>query len=178
MSPNARTAVAVLAALASACSVVHTLVGGGPPPSRPGSEPGTLAYTVGKLAFQAPASWQATGDARRVSAAHPDGAGRLEVRLSDRTFRDEAECLAQAEEALARGSTGASNVRRHPTTFAGRRGLAMEGDQGGWHGWAWALCDGGSQYRVSFFGATPLREEVMAAWRGLERSARWEADPR
>lgn len=177
MSLLRRTVVA-LALLLSGCTTIRTLVGGGPPPSRPGSEPGTLLYAVGKLSFEAPAAWTATGDARGMTASHPEGAGRLEVRLSDRTFRDEAECLARAEEALARGAAGAANVRRHPTTFAGRKGLVMEGDQGAWHGWAWALCDGGEQVRVSFFGMTPLREDVMTAWRRLERTARWGPDSR
>jgi len=140
------------------------------PPSEPGS-PGMRVYTVGDLSFEVPASWEASGDAGRVLAVHPENRGRLEVRLAGRDFPGEAGCLAQAEEALRAGEAS-SNVRRHPTTFAGRSGLAMEADQGPWHGWAWAICDGPAQYRVSFFGATPLREDVLAAWTALLRSAR------
>ena len=52
--------------------------------------------------------------------------------------------------------------------------MALEGDQAGWHGWAWGVCDGAVQYRVSFWGATPLREDVLAAWKGLSENARFE----
>ncbi len=40
---------------------------------------GATTYAVGRLAFEVPASWQASGDARRISAAHPEGRGRLDV---------------------------------------------------------------------------------------------------
>ena len=33
--------------------------------------------------------------------------------------------------------------------------IAQEADQGGWHGWAWATCDGGEQYRVFLAGRSP-----------------------
>ena len=133
---------------------------------------GATTYAVGRLAFEVPASWQASGDARRISAAHPEGRGRLDVQAADRTYRDEAECLAEADRALGKGTAQSSGMRRHPTTFAGRPGVAAEGDQGAWHGWAWAVCDGPAQYRVSFFGATPLADDVLAAWTAFTRSAR------
>jgi hypothetical protein len=127
---------------------------------------------VGRLAFELPAGWAVRGDERRLEAVHPGERGRVEARLASPPFRDEEECLARAEAALAPGAAGAA--RRHPPTFAGRKGFAAEGDQGPWHGWAWAVCDGGSQYRVSFFALSPPAEDVMAAWTGLTRSARIE----
>jgi hypothetical protein len=165
-----------LAALAAAgCGpLFHQRVTGDEVPSSPGSSPGTLAYTVGRMRFEAPAAWPARGDARRVTAVHPEERGRLEVQVAAQEYRDEAECLARAAETLQRGATTATNVRQHPTTFAGRKGLALEGDQGPWHGWAWAVCDGGTQYRLAFFGLSPPPEDVMAAWTGLTRSARLE----
>lgn len=158
-----------LVALSGCAEVVRVRTSA--PVSRPDA-PGVTLYTVGRLSFQVPASWTATGDARRVSAVHPGNQGRLDVQLADRTFRDEAECLEQAEEVLQRGAADATGVRRHPTTFAGRKGISLEGDQGAWHGWAWGVCDGATQYRVSFFGAAPVREDVLAAWTALTRSAR------
>ncbi len=133
---------------------------------------GATTYAVGRLAFEVPASWQASGDARRISAAHPEGRGRLDVQAAERTYRDEAECLVEADRALEKGTAQSSGMRRHPTTFAGRPGVAAEGDQGAWHGWAWAVCDGPAQYRASFFGATPLADDVLAAWSSFTRSAR------
>jgi hypothetical protein len=133
---------------------------------------GATTYAVGRLLFEVPAGWEASGDARRISAAHPEGRGRLDVQVADRAFRDEAECLAEAGRALEKGTAEASGMRRHPTTFAGRPGVTAEGDQGAWHGWAWAICDGATQYRASFFGATPLADDVLAAWSSFTRSAR------
>lgn len=156
----------------SACTIVHERAGGTEPVSRPGEESGTVVYRVGKLEFQVPLRWAARGDSLRVIAVHPEEQGRLEVQQAGAPLHDRAECLARAEETLQRGSAGAAGVRRHPTTFAGQAGLALEGDQGAWHGWAWAICDGGIQYRISFFGLTPLRDDVMAAWNGLVKSAR------
>jgi hypothetical protein len=167
---------AALAAIACAgCgTLVHQRVGGAELAPRPGAAPGTAAYQVGRLAFEAPAAWAARGDARRVAAVHPGERGRIEVQQVEKAFVDEADCLARAAETLQRGAAGAANVRQHATTFAGRKGVALEGDQGPWHGWAWAVCDGGTQYRVSFFALSPPSDEVMAAWTGLTRSARLE----
>jgi hypothetical protein len=166
---------ALCALAAAACGpLTHQRVTGGEVSSRPGAGPGTLVYAVGRLSFEAPASWPARGDARRVTAVHPEEKGRLEVQVADRAYQDEAECLARAAETLQKGAATATGVRQHPTTFAGRKGLALEGDQGPWHGWAWAVCDGGTQYRIAFFGLAPPPEDVMAAWNGLTRSARLE----
>jgi len=163
------------ALLLSGCgTLVHQRVGGPELSPRPGAAPGAALYQVGRLSFEAPLAWGARGDARRVTAVHPEEQGRIDVQQVERAFADEAECLARAGETLERGAAGAASVRQHPTTFAGRKGIALEGDQGPWHGWAWAVCDGGIQYRVSFFALSPPRDDVMAAWTGLTRSARLE----
>jgi hypothetical protein len=166
---------ALVAAASAGCgTLIHQRVGGPELAPRPGAAPGGALYQVGRLAFEAPATWAARGDALRVAAVHPAEQGRIEVQQVEGAFADEADCLARAAETLQRGAAGAVNVRQHPTTFAGRKGVALEGDQGPWHGWAWAVCDGGTQYRVSFFALSPPSEEVMAAWSGLTRSARLE----
>jgi hypothetical protein len=81
-------------------------------------------------------------------------------------------CLDGAEEALVRGSASLTGVRRHATTFAGRKAVAQEADQGGWHGWAWATCDRGEQYRVFLSGRAPLSREILAVQRRLVDTAR------
>jgi len=156
------------ALLLAGCSLL------GPPPvgGSPAAGGGTL-YAVGKLQLELPPGWTARGDDRRLSARDPRGLGSLEVQRAEPAYRDEEQCLERAEDALQRGAASAANVRQHPTTFAGRKGVALEGDQGPWHGWAWGVCDGPVQYRISFFGATPLDGEVLAAFRELTRSARF-----
>lgn len=160
---------ALAAPLLAACALV------GPPPAA-GSpvEGGGTRYAVGRLRLELPSTWAVRGDERRLSARDERGLGRLEVQRAEPAYRDEAECLERAEDALQRGAASATHVRQHPTTFAGRKGVALEADQGPWHGWAWGICDGPEQYRVSFFGATPLAAEVLAAFRGLTQSARFE----
>lgn len=175
MSPPSRSrgpvrpgALLLLPALA-ACALF------GPPPVTGSPAPGGgVRYAVGRLLLELPPSWAARGDDRRLSARDERGLGRLEVQRAEPSYRDEAECLERAADALQRGAASAANVRQHPTTFAGRKGVALEADQGPWHGWAWGVCDGPVQYRISFFGATPLDAEVLAAFRGLARSARFE----
>ncbi len=63
-------------------------------------------------------------------------------------------------------------MRRHLTSLAGRRAVAQEADRGGWHGWAWAVCDGGRQYRLFFTGVSPVSGEALAALTALQASAR------
>ena len=63
-------------------------------------------------------------------------------------------------------------VRRHATTFGGARAQTLEGDSGGWHVWAWAACDGGSQYRIFLTARTPAPAQVVEAYRALTASAR------
>jgi hypothetical protein len=161
---------AVLAALAPVAACV-TLEPAQRPVTRPSGDEGMLAYVVGRLSFEAPASWPATGDERRVRLTAPGGEARIEAEAVARTFPGQAECLADAEAVLARGSGGLANVRRHPTTFAGRRAVTQEADQGAWHGFAWAACDGAAQYRLWFGGLSPMGREVVEAQRVLQASA-------
>ncbi|MBI5067580.1 MAG: hypothetical protein HZB56_05015 [Deltaproteobacteria bacterium] len=164
-----RLAPPLAALLLGACAAL------GPPPVA-GSPVagGGSRYAVGKLLLELPPGWTARGDDRRLSAGDARGLGRVEVQRAEPPYRGEEECLARAEDALQRGAASATNVRLHPTTFAGRKGVALEADQGPWHGWAWGVCDGAVQYRISFFGATPLDPEVLAAFRALSQGARFE----
>ena len=88
-----------------------------------------------------------------------------------------AECLAGAEEALERGAATLAGVRRHPSTFAGRKAIAQEADQGGWHGWAWATCDRGEQYRVFLSGRAPVSRDTIEVQRRLVATARLGGSP-
>jgi hypothetical protein len=136
-----------------------------------------LMFTVGRLSFEAPATWPARGDARRVLLVSPQNDARIDAQLTEKTFRSDGECLAQAEDSLARGSARLSSVRRHPTTLAGRKAVVQEADQDGWHGWAWAVCDGGEQYRIFFTGRSPIGEEQLRASQLLSSSAVLAARP-
>jgi hypothetical protein len=137
----------------------------------PSARAGLLQYGVGRLTFLAPDAWEATGGERRVRLVHPGNQGRLDVQQVERGFADEKQCLADAEQSLVKGSANLTNVRRHGSTFARRRAIAQEADQGGWHGWAWAVCDGGTQYRLFFAGRSPVPKDVLEAWRALTGSA-------
>jgi hypothetical protein len=163
-------AVAMLVA-AAGCSVVHERVLDSPPEGQPSSQRGMLRYGVGRLTFLAPDAWESSGSSRKLHLAHPQDQGVLDVQQVDRSFRDEKECLANAEESLVKGSAKLTNVRRHGTSFAGKRAVTQEADQGGWHGWAWALCDGGTQYRLWFAGRSPVQKDVLDAWHALTKSA-------
>jgi hypothetical protein len=160
-----------------ACGLVHERAQESGPVSRPAGDEGMLMFTVGRLSFEAPASWPARGDPRRVLLVSPQNDARIDAQVTDRAFKGDGECLAQAEDALARGSAGLTNVRRHPTTLAGRKAVVQEADQGSWHGWAWAMCDGGEQYRIFFTGRSPLTEESLRASRLISSSAVLTAKP-
>jgi hypothetical protein len=160
-------ALAALATLAmGACSTAR-------PVARPAADPGKTVYSVGALSFEAPASWSAEGDARKVRLAAPDGGATLEARAAAVAGPDEA-CLADAEKALARGAASLSGVRRHPSSFAGRKAVAQEADAAGWHGWAWAACAGGEQYRVWLAARTPVDRDRLEVQRRLVATARLE----
>jgi hypothetical protein len=170
-SPAARpllaAALAALAALGvSACR------GARPVEGRPSPRAGWLVYGVRELSFEAPGAWRASGDDRRGVLEAPGGGARLEVSVPEAPFADERACLAAAEEKLADRQATLERARRHPTRFAGRAGQTLEADQGGWHVWAVAACDGGVQYRVFFTAATPASPEALEAWRSLLGSAR------
>ena len=169
--PQLRSARALLGALLplAACPSLTAR-----PVSRPSGDEGMLVYQVGRLAFSVPSTWAASGDAARVQLDSPAGDVHVEASVLGRAFAGERECLVDAAAVLARGSSALSNVRRHDTTFAGRRAVTQEADQGPWHGWAWAVCDGGTQYRVWFAGRSPMSPEAVEAHRILVASCRLE----
>lgn len=134
-------------------------------------------YRIGGLTLELPEEWGAKGDATRMTAQAPDGQARVAAERLERAFASSAECLAQAEQSLARGSSELERSRRHPTTLGGRAAVMQEADVRGWHGWAWAACDGRQQYRLSFFGVTPLTPDAVTAQRGLEASVRFDGKP-
>jgi hypothetical protein len=173
-----RWAVAILFVMAglAGCAVVER-VGRASPSSRPAADEGMLFYTVGTLAFEVPADWEVRGDARGIEARPADGTAKIDVRQVERPFKKEAECTADAQQALARGSLGLTNVHRHATTIARRRAVTQEADAGAWHGWAYALCDGTIQYRVFLTGVSPIRPETLEAFRLLVASAQLESQP-
>jgi hypothetical protein len=158
-------AAALLATLAG-CRAARPVEG------RPAARAGWMVYGLRELRFEAPAAWRATGDERRVSLEAPGGEARLELSVPEGAFPDERACLAAAEERLAERQAKLERARRHPSRFAGRSAQTLEADQGGWHVWAVAACDGGAQYRVFFTAATPASPEALEVWKTLLASAR------
>ena len=75
------------------------------------------------------------------------------------------------------GAASLTGVRRHATTFAGRKAVVQEADQGGWHGWAWATCDRGEQYRVFLSGRAPVSRETSRCSAGSWPTARLGGTP-
>jgi hypothetical protein len=155
----------------ASCSLFHERAREAEPTSRPAGDEGMALYTVGRLTFEAPADWQARGDARHLLLVSPANDGRIDAQLARATFPDDAKCLADAEQALVKGSAALTNVRRHPSSLAGRKALFQEADQREWHGWAWALCDRGEQYRIFFTGRSPVDDAKLRAFRLLSSSA-------
>lgn len=168
-----RTPVLRLAALAALLAGACARVG---PVSRPTPDGGGLVYSVAALQFQAPADWRADGTPRQVKLVSPSGDALLEVRAST-VGGPAGACLSDAEEVLARGAASLEGVRRHPSTFAGKKAVAQEADQGGWHGWAWAVCDRGEQYRVWLAGRAPVSRETIDVQRRLVATARLGGTP-
>ena len=161
---------AALALAASGCATLRGMVSP-PPQGTPSGREGWLAYRVEDLRVEAPAPWTASGDAKHLRLEAPDGLARLEVSTPGAPLGDEKACLAEAEKAMERASS-LERVRRHPTTYAGARGFAVEGDTGGWHVWAWAACDGGRQYQVFFTARTPASPAVLEVQRAVATGAR------
>ncbi len=162
-------ALALAALLAASCARVA-------PVSRPTSDGSGRVYAVAALTFEAPATWRADGDPRSVKLTSPAGDARVEVKVTA-VPGSAASCLAGAEEALERGASSLTGVRRHPSTFAGRKAIAQEADQGGWHGWAWATCDRGEQYRVFLAGRAPVSRDTIEVQRRLVATARMGGTP-
>jgi hypothetical protein len=168
---NARRRIVLLGAVAlaatvAACAAPKSLAG------VPGGRPGWVLYRVGELWFRAPRDWHATGDVRHATVQEPDARSKLEITVPEQPFPDQRACLAAAEERLSRAAAGLERARRHPTKLAGRPGLSMEADQGGWHVWAIAACDGGVQYQIFFTSATPASTFAMDVWQQLVQDAR------
>ena len=141
------------------------------PEGVPSGREGWLRYSVGQLRLEAPEAWARSGEARRLRLDRPGGGARLEVSTPEAGFESLAACLADAERVMKRGE-GMERVRSHPTRFAGLRALSLEGDQSGWHVWAWAACDGGVQYQVFLTAQTPAPAEVVEVYRALVSGAR------
>jgi hypothetical protein len=157
---------AVLAAALGACAAPKSLAG------VPGGRPGWVLYHVEELWFLAPKWWHTTGDIRHAVSQEPDARSKIEITVPEQRYPDERACLAAAEERLARGGAALERGRRHPTKLAGRPGFAAEGDQGGWHVWAIAACDGGVQYQIFFTSLTPASTDALDVWRQLVKDAR------
>ncbi len=160
-----RARLLALAILAGGCAGISP-----PPQGVPSGREGWLRYDMGGLRFEAPAAWEPSGDARRLRLDRRDGA-RLEVSTPETTFASEAACLEDAAALMKRGE-GMQRVRSHGTRFAGLRALSLEGEQEGWHVWAWAACDGGVQYRVFLTARTPAPPDVVETYRALVSGAR------
>jgi hypothetical protein len=163
-------ALAAAVAAASGCAALRGAISP-PPQGTPSDREGWLVYRVEAMRLEAPAAWAASGDGRHLRLEAPEGVARLEVTSPGEPLADEKACLAEAEKAMDRAAS-LERVRRHPTTFAGARGLAVEGDTGGWHVWAWAACDGGRQYQVFFTARTPASAAVLEVQRALATGAR------
>jgi hypothetical protein len=168
---RARLALALAALAVSGCATIRDALA--PPPApKPASREGWLAYPLRDLSVEVPAAWTASGGERRFTLAAPGGNARLEVSYPEQDYADERACLAAAEEKLGAQQGTLERARRHPTRVAGRSGHALEGDQGGWHVWAWAVCDGGVQYRIFFTASTPATAEAIEVSRAVVSSAR------
>jgi hypothetical protein len=165
-----RALLLALVAVLSGCAGLREALAPAPR-GEPSGRPGWLVYTVGGLRFEAPEAWRASGGPRHLKLEAPDGGARLEVSTPDQPFATAQACLADAEVVLRRGE-GMERTRKHATTFAGVRAHTLEGDAAGWHVWAWAACDGGSQYRIFLTARTPAPAEVVEAYRALTSSAR------
>ncbi|HEY6098575.1 MAG TPA: hypothetical protein VIW03_04055 [Anaeromyxobacter sp.] len=167
-----RRAALVLPLLALAgCAAVREALAPAPV-GKPSGRDGWLVYELRDLRFEGPATWRPSGGDRRVALEGPDGKARLEITYADKEFVDEKACLAEADDKLRQQAGAFERARRHPTRFAGRPAQTLEGDQGGWHVWAFAVCDGGVQYRVFFTATSPASPEALDAYRTLVESAR------
>ena len=162
--PPVRAALALGLALSlDGCAWVRS-VASTPPPAEPTGREGWVAYRVGQLRVEAPAAWRASGREQALRLEEPEGRGRLEVSVRDEPFADARACLTAAEASLARGEEQLERVRRHATRLAGIPAVTQEADEGPWHGWAWAACDGGVQYRIFFTAvSTAPAEEIGRA---------------
>lgn len=174
-APGRAAALLVLLALGAGCASLKAALAPRPQ-GAPGSRPGWMAWSVGGLRFEAPAGWAPSGDPLRL-VLDADGAAQLRAWEVEERFTDGPACLAAAGEALARGEAQLSRVRRHTTTLAGRPAVVQEADDGGWHGWAYAVCHGGVQHRLFFTGRSPIAPDLLEAWRDVVASVRLGGTP-
>jgi hypothetical protein len=144
----------------------------GTPVTRSSGRTGWLVYQVGALAFEAPAAWDAGGDARRVALVPPEGMARLEAWDSGSHGADATACLAEGEAALKARDAGLERVQRHPSTLGGQKAIAQEADQGSTHGWAWVACQGAVQHWLTFTGRSPVSQRHLEDLRAVVQSAR------
>jgi len=156
---------AALLALAGCASIGRVFEA--PPPAEPAGREGWVAYQVAALRVEAPAGWRASGGPRALTLDEPAGQGKLTVSVGDEPFSDAKACLAAGEVSLQRGAAGLERVRRHPSKLAGAPAVAQEADRGAWHGWAWAVCDGGTQYRIFFTAPATAPAEVLEVHKAL-----------
>ena len=160
-------AAAALGLLAAGCASLFTR----PPAPEPSAREGWVGYRVEGLRVEAPAAWQASGSPRSLRLDEPGGRARLTVSVRDEVLADARACLAEGEDALRRGEVGLTRVRRHPSKLAGLPAVAQEADQGVWHGWAFAACDGGVSYRIFFTALITAPPEVLEVYRALLAAA-------
>jgi hypothetical protein len=170
VTPTARRLGLLLALLLASCAGPSGLRGS--PVARTAGRPGWLVYQVGAISFEAPASWDAGGDARRVALVPPEGMVRLEAWEAGSHGADAAACLADGEAALRARDAGLERVQRHPSTLGGRKALTQEADQGNNHGWAWVTCLGPVQHWLTFTGRSPVSQGHLETWRAVVLSAR------
>ncbi len=164
-------ALAALLALATGCATIKDAFAPAPV-GKPSGREGWVVYALGQLRFEAPAAWHASGGERRIKLEAPDGRARLEVSYPETPFADERACLAAADVKLRGQAAQLERARRHATKLAGVPADTLEADEGGWHVWAYAACDGGVQYRIFFTAATPAAPDHLEAQRTLVASAR------
>jgi len=162
---------ALLAVALCACAGIRDALAPAPV-GKPSGRAGWLVYELRELRFEVPATWHPSGGERRVAFESPDEMARLEASHPERELVDERACLAEADEKLRQQAGAFERARRHPTRVAGHPAQALEGDQGGWHVWAFAICDGGVQYRLFFTAASPASPEALEAYRALVETAR------
>ncbi len=165
-----RVAAALLVVALSGCASLRQALSPAPR-GAPSGRDGWLVYSVHALRFEAPAAWRASGGDQHLTLEAPDGAARMEISTPGTSYADEQACLAGAEEFLKRGA-GLERMRRHPTRLAGVSAVTLEGDSGGWHVWAYAACDGGTQYQLFFTARSPASAEAVEAYRTLVQSAK------
>lgn len=166
-----RIVAALLLLALSACAGLRQALSPAPRGTASGRD-GWLVYSVRALRFEAPAGWRPSGGDQHVKLEAPDGTAWFEVSTPGTSYADEKACLAGAEESLKRGAA-LERVRRHPTRLGGAPAVTLEGDSpGGWHVWAYAACDGGTQYQLFFTARTPAPPEAIEAYRTLVQSAK------